>query len=282
MISDNIYDVNHRVPGAEEELKWLKILENGDRELAIDWLVKHNFRSIFKRADIFIKHPMFKRSDHDLHKDIIQEAIIGFIEEVDRFEIDRGWRLSTYAVQHIDMRMRRFLQTKTRVVAIPVHVHRIIMFFVRTKRANPKFSNEQLLVEWQEYAKEKSISAYMTAELIPTFLDMMHNTKLESEYAKDDDPEDKYSGIFDAIPMDTSTSRFDPQQRTSIEQCLQELCPRDRHIIRLRFGLYGDAQSLESVGLDIGLTRERVRQIQKDILYKLSKNPVIQNLFKAL
>jgi RNA polymerase primary sigma factor len=205
--------------------------------------------------------------------DLIDEGNIGLIEAVERFDYKRGCRFSTYGTWWIRQAIIKSLADKARVIRIPIHMLNTIKktFFV-SKQLTQDLGREPTEKELADYmnmpvSKIKDIMqlSQETASL-DTTVDDDHVTRL-SELIKDENSIEPVESVFNSSLQDT------------LEEVLNQLNEREKRIIQLRFGLAGEGPlTLEETGKMLGITRERVRQIQEKAIAKLKTFPAIREL----
>ncbi len=205
--------------------------------------------------------------------DLIDEGNIGLIEAVERFDYKRGCRFSTYGTWWIRQAIIKSLAVKARVIRIPIHMLNTIKktFFV-SKQLQQEYGREPTDKELANYMNmsEEKIKDIMqlsqeTASL-DTTVDDDHVTRL-SELIKDEKTPEPVETVFNSSLQDT------------LSQVLDQLNDREKRIIQLRFGLSGEGPlTLEETGKMLGITRERVRQIQEKAITKLKAFPAIREL----
>lgn len=205
--------------------------------------------------------------------DLINEGNIGLIEAVERFDYRRGCRFSTYGTWWIRQAIIKSLADKARVIRIPIHMLNTIKktFFV-SKQLQQELGREPTEKELAKYMNlsEEKVKDIMklsqeTASL-DTTVDDDHVTRL-SELIKDENSPEPVESVFNSSLQDT------------LDHVLDQLNDREKRIIQLRFGLAGEGPlTLEETGKMLGITRERVRQIQEKAITKLKTFPAIKEL----
>ncbi|WP_416195730.1 RNA polymerase sigma factor RpoD [Selenomonas sp.] len=247
-----------RVPllTAEEEVILAKRMDEGDEEAA-KRLAEANLRLVVSIAKRYVGRGM-------LFLDLIQEGNLGLIKAVEKFDYKKGYKFSTYATWWIRQAITRAIADQARTIRIPVHMVETINKLIRVSRQLLQQLGREPLPE--EIAKEMEISVDRVREIMKI---AQEPVSLETPIGEE---EDSHLGDFiedqDApAPADAASFMLLKEQ---LEEVLDTLTPREEKVLRLRFGLDdGRARTLEEVGQNFGVTRERIRQIEAKALRKL-------------
>ena len=241
---------------SEEELDLAKRVLENDEE-AKKKLAESNLRLVVSIAKKYVGRGM-------LFLDLIQEGNMGLIKAVDKFDYKKGFKFSTYATWWIRQAITRAIADQARTIRIPVHMVETINKLIRTSRHLLQQLGREPTPE--EIAEEMEIPVEKVMEIQKIAQDPV---SLETPIGEEDD-----SHLGDFIPDDESPAPQDSAAYTLLKEQLEEvmstLTPREAKVLKLRFGLEdGKARTLEEVGREFQVTRERIRQIEAKALRKL-------------
>ena len=240
----------------DEELELAQKVLDGD-EYAKKRLAESNLRLVVSIAKKYVGRGM-------LFLDLIQEGNMGLIKAVEKFDYTKGFKFSTYATWWIRQAITRAIADQARTIRIPVHMVETINKLIRTSRHLLQQLGREPTPE--EIAKEMEIPVEKVAEIQKIAQDPV---SLETPIGEEDD-----SHLGDFIQDDDSPAPQDSAAYTMLKEQLEEvmdtLTPREAKVLKLRFGLEdGKARTLEEVGKEFMVTRERIRQIEAKALRKL-------------
>lgn len=242
----------------EQEIEYARKLQKGDQQ-AKQIMIQSNLRLVVKIAKRYIKSgiPVL---------DLIEEGNLGLIRAVEKFDPEKGFRFSTYGAWWIQQTIERAIMNQSRTVRVPIHIVKKVNACLRKSRELTKcMDHEPTTAEIAEFMQRRP-------EEIEHMLSLNErNVSIDSPV---NDNFDK--ALIEILP---DPHNYDPLEKymewdiqNSIARWLEHLSPKLREIIVRRYGLQGhDASTLDQTGLEIGLTRERVRQLQTEALKQLRK-----------
>lgn len=251
---------------ADEEIKLANRIAEGDQS-AKNKLVEANLRLVVSLARHYQGCGLS-------YQDLIQEGNIGLIKAAEKFDVSKGFRFSTYASWWIKQALSRAIADQSRTIRIPVHMTENINKFKKTERELLSQLNREPKIK--EIADAMGISEKQAKE-IQSYI--VEPTSLDIQVGDDDDTTIG-SFIEDTHFVNPESAYIKESNGDVVNAVLDTLSDREANILRLRFGIGGKkAMTLEEVGKEYGLTRERIRQIEAKALRKL-RHPSRANILK--
>jgi len=241
---------------AEEEVYYGRLAVGGD-ESGRKRMIESNLRLVVKIARRYINRGLSLL-------DLIEEGNLGLIRAVEKFDPERGFRFSTYATWWIRQTIERGIMNQTRTIRLPIHVAKELNGYLRAAREFSQSLDHEPSADEIASALDKPVS------------EIKRMLRLNERVSSIDVPVAGGTGklvldtIVDEHVTDPARLLQDVDMHDCIDHWLDELSDKQREVVSRRFGLRGhESSTLEQVGIEIGLTRERVRQIQVDALKRL-------------
>jgi len=246
----------HRLLTAAEEVELAKRVERGDKQ-AKERMINSNLRLVVSIAKRYQGHSLPLG-------DLIQEGIIGLNRAVEKFDWRRGFKFSTYATWWIRQACQRAISNQSRTIRVPAHVHERRVKLARVGRSLEAKSGRAPTNE--ELAEATGFELRHVEEALSA---VEASVSLNQSVGTDGDGElgDLFADSFAADPAEEA---HETHRREAVREALRELPDRERRILELRFGFDGEQQPLEAIGRELGLTRERVRQLEREGLAQLA------------
>ena len=239
---------------AAEEVALAKRVERGDRA-AKERMINSNLRLVVHVAKRYRGHGV-------PFGDLIQDGVIGLNRAVEKFDWRKGFKFSTYATWWIRQAVQRSIAGQSRTIRVPTHVHERRQTLRRhARRLEPELGRPAT-------AEELAEASGIELKHVEEALSVAEARASLNAPVGDDDGE--FGDLFaDANADDPAELAEDALRARAVREALADLPERERRILELRFGLDGDPQSLEAIGRELGLTRERVRQLEAQALASL-------------
>lgn len=243
----------------EDEVRYAKAAANGSQE-AKNALINHNLRLVVSIAKKYMGRGLTL-------SDLIQEGNFGLIKATEKYDVDKGFRFSTYATYWIKQSISRAVMDQTRNIRIPIHVIELIS---KIKKAERDFQQS-----YNREPKEADVAAALGIDVkkIKEAYSWMKDTSSLDMVVGDDEDTTVGSFIEDESVADSFMNIEDDERKEAVQNILNTLTDREQLIIKNRFGIgMNRAKTLDEIGKELGISRERVRQIEAAALKKL-RNP---------
>jgi RNA polymerase primary sigma factor len=240
---------------AAEEVALAKRIERGDLA-AKERMINSNLRLVVSIAKRYQGHGIQLG-------DLIQEGVIGLNRAVEKFDWRRGFKFSTYATWWIRQACQRAVSNQSATIRVPTHVHERRVKLNRARQRLQAAGGEDPTTE--ELAQATGLELQHVEEALAA---VEASVSLNQAIGSDGDGE--FGDLFaDESALDPEAEAADALRRRSVRHAMGRLPERERRVLELRFGFDGEATSLEHIGRELGMSRERVRQVERDALARL-------------
>ena len=244
----------HKLLTAADEVSLAKRIEKGDLA-AKERMINSNLRLVVSIAKRYQGHdvPLL---------DLIQEGVIGLNRAAEKFDWRKGYKFSTYATWWIRQACQRAVANQSKTIRIPVHVQE------RRIKLNRASAELQAKLGREATPEELAHATRLKLEHVTEALDAVDSVSLNQGLGSDGDSE--LGDLFaDESSIDPAEEAVESVRRQRVQRAVADLPERQRRIVELRFGFESEPASLETIGKELGLTRERVRQLESDALARL-------------
>ena len=246
----------HELLTAAEEVALAKRIESGDRH-AKERMINSNLRLVVSIAKRYRGHGVS-------FGDLIQEGVIGLNRAVEKFDWRKGFKFSTYATWWIRQACQRAISNQARTIRVPAHVHERRTKLARLRREfeveHGREPTTDELAELSGYEEQHIVEALGAVE-----------ASVSLNQAVGDDGDGELGDLLaDPDAIDPADQAGESLRRRSVRTALQTLPARERRLLELRFGFEGEQQSLDAIARELGVSRERVRQLERQALAQLA------------